>query len=231
MINVKHEIVVEEGWLDELLLQMDEKEEKAIVTEVQSSSRFTNNQISSRKAQKYYRKPPFKVPFIPSIRILKRDIRRKYLDIFNNVVNSHNDQLFSSFVDDFYRPDAFMAHSFPENAPPCFGTVEIQGLDLLKRMQAMSDFTMPDSVTRLSNAQICKRLNEESSRIIGNYHVQATAIYLPKVHKGREVDSNSAIIAYDMDPHEFSGLERAEDLMQHVQIATNSMELCLCGMY
>eukprot|EP01040_Poterioochromonas_malhamensis_P010182 gene10182-11071_t len=124
-----------------------------------------------------------------------------------------------------------MAHRFPKNAPPCFGSFEIQGLDLLKRMQAMSDFTMPDSVTRLSNAQICKRLNEEGSRIIGNYHVQATAIYLPKVHKGREVDSSGAILEYDMDPHEYSGLERAEDLMHHVQIAKRPTELCFSGMY
>eukprot|EP01040_Poterioochromonas_malhamensis_P010184 gene10184-11073_t len=124
-----------------------------------------------------------------------------------------------------------MAHRFPKNAPPCFGSVEIQGLDLLKRMQTMSNLILPDSVMHMSNAQICKRLNEQGSRIIGNYHVQATAIYLPKVHKGREVDSSGAILEYDMDPHEYSGLERAEDLMHHVQIAKRPMELCFSGMY
>ncbi len=71
---------------------------------------------------KYYRRPSTNIPFIPSIRILKRDIRRKYVGMMSNVMNSHDMTLFSSFIDDFCHPNFSISHSWPQNTRQFFQT-------------------------------------------------------------------------------------------------------------
>lgn len=231
---------MEEEWLDELLLQLEGKEAKTFVSkeipEVPTLSSSSNNQISKtrrrqRKSSKHYRKPPYKTSFIPEIRILKRDIRRKYADMFNNVINSHDNKLFSSFIDDFYRPECVIIHTFPDNVPICFTPIEIQGTAMLKRLQAVNSLILPDSIARMTDTQICKRLYENGSRIFANYYIEATAIFLPKMFNGKAVDKNDVVVEYDLDPKDFYSFEKIEDYLQQLQLAAIPMNIKLSGTY
>jgi len=133
-----------------------------------------------RKPYKSSRKPSFRVPFIPSLRILKRDVRRKYIDMFFHVMNSHDEQLFSSFLDDFYIPECLTEHTFTKGSQYCLCDLHLQGTDLIKRLHGIHCQTMPDALFLMSNSKICKRLNESGSRIVGNFHTSGTAVYIAK---------------------------------------------------
>lgn len=134
----------------------------------------------SRKPHQSTRKPSYRIPFIPSLRILKRDIRRKYIDMFFLVMNSHDEQLFSSFVDEFYLPQCLAEHTFTMDSSYCLYDLHLQGTELIKHLHRINCRTMPDARFLMSNNKICKRLHENGSRIIGNFHSSGTAIYIPK---------------------------------------------------
>lgn len=134
----------------------------------------------SRKPQQSTRKPSYRIPFIPSLRILKRDIRRKYIDMFFLVMNSHDERLFSSFVDEFYLPQCLAEHTFTMDSSYCLYDLHLQGTELIKQLHRINCRTMPDARFLMSNNKICKRLHENGSRIIGNFQSSGTAIYIPK---------------------------------------------------
>lgn len=196
-------------------------------THEQSVSIMTTT-TKTKKPYKSYRKRSFNVAFIPALRILKRDIRRRYIDMFNNVINSHDNQLFCSFIDEFYRPECKSAHFFPDNVPPCFRSLEINGIDLLKRTHMINTVALPDSVIQMFNAKICKRLDEKGSRIMGSFHAQGTAIYLPKMYNGVPVDRNDSISQYCVNPMD---LVYVEDFMSHLQLAATPMMMQLSGTF
>jgi len=54
--------------------------------------------------------------FMPEIRILRRDIRRRYAEMFINVANSHDTSLMLKFSHDLFRPDCqFVRPNPPRN--------------------------------------------------------------------------------------------------------------------
>lgn len=186
------------------------------------------------KRPNYYRKPCYKPAFIPAIRILKRDIRRKYIEMINNVMNAHDNQLFSSFIDDFYRPECISIHYYPDSFPSCFKSIRMEGVDVMKYMHAMNTSILPDSVTEISNVQICKRLNENGSRIIGKFQLKATAIYLPKVHEGNVVDKNDDCIEYHLYLHSMkqkNNSQKNSSFIEDVQIAAKPMKMYFSGTF
>ncbi len=214
-----------ENDLKELLLLLDEGDGENQI--------LSNSSVRKRRRSpnKYYRKPPFRPSFMPELRILKRDIRRSYPDMLNNVMNSHDVNLFSSFVDRFYSGECTMVQIFPENAPACFNSIKIQGAEALKRKQRMNDLVTPDSVINVSNSQVCKRLHENGSRVLGNFDVAGTGIYLPKEYNGRPVDPNDLILNYDVDHNEFLALEKPEDFFQKFQLAKKPLNMQVKGSY
>ncbi len=117
VIKVEEEEVEEEvrvGKEDEELLQTISGEMYSPLPSSCSSftCQITESQTKPKAKQiRYYRRPSTNIPFIPSIRILKRDIRRKYVQMISNVMNSHDVSLFSSFIDEFYHPN-FLYFSF-----------------------------------------------------------------------------------------------------------------------
>lgn len=142
---------------------------------------------------KYYRRPAANIPFIPSIRVLKRDIRRKYIEMMSNVINSHDATLFSSFVDEFYHPSFSLYYTSPETVQKVFRPLHLEGRDTVKDFLLGSFFLFPDEVHLYSDIKICKRLNESGSRIIGSVEKLGTMIYLPKEINGEPVDRNNTL--------------------------------------
>jgi len=226
-----------EDLMNSFLAQVDDEEEETEETSSGDCSTLPSPHEQSvsktkttkaKKPYKSYRKRSFNVAFIPALRILKRDIRRRYIDMFNNVINSHDNQLFCSFIDEFYRPECKSAHFFPDNVAPCFQSVEINGVDLLKRTHMINTVALPDSVIQMYNAKICKRLDEKGSRIMGSFHAQGTAIYLPKMYNGIPVDRNDSISQYFVNPMD---LVFVEDYMTHLQLAATPMMMQISGTF
>ncbi len=213
--------------IDELKKEDELSGDSLVSPVVQSKTKIQNR----RNSKRHYRKPPFKPSFMPELRILKRDIRRSYPDMLSNVMNSHDVTLFSSFVDKFYRSECIMAQTFPVGAPACFNSVEVQGVEILKRLQGMHYIMTPDSVINLSNSQVCKRLYESGSRVVGSFNVKGTVIYIPKVYHGKTVDPNDPILDYDLDHNEFLAYEKSEDFLEQLQLAAKPLNLQFMGSY
>eukprot|EP01040_Poterioochromonas_malhamensis_P010180 gene10180-11069_t len=124
-----------------------------------------------------------------------------------------------------------MVQTFPESAPACFNSIQIQGAEALKRKQRMTDLVTPDAVINLSNSQVCKRLYESGSRVLGNFGVMGTVIYLPKVYNGKPVDPNDPILDYDVDHNEFLALKKPEDFLKKLQLAAKPLNMQVGGSY
>ncbi len=168
---------------------MDEGEGEEVGNSSQSSIKSTSSNsptpiepttIRKRKPRKCGRKPAFKPPFIPSIRILKRDIRRKYMDMIMNVKNSHNESLYLSFMKEFYAPNCSASEYFGDYSLYGVSDFKLGTIEELQRSYNIGYFMMPDTIGRFTSFQVCKRLNEIGSRIVGKGTIEGTVIRIPK---------------------------------------------------
>ncbi len=175
---------------------------------------------------KYYRRPVSNVPFIPSIRVLKRDIRRKYVEMMSNVVNSHDVALFSSFMDEFYHPNFTITYSSPPTVQHFFKPLHLRGRDNVKDFLSGTFFLVPDEVELHSDIKICKGLNESGSRIIGSVEKTGTIIYIPKEIKTVPVDSNNSLRDCLSALEEPPPLIRShDDVMKHFQLSQKPLRV------
>lgn len=116
--------------------------------------------------------------FNPQIRIFRRDIRRKYATMFNNVVNSHDSSLLSQFLKEFAVPHFEALEEIPENLEiKLYRMKVIQGQDQFVRMLGLNYLMMPDSFFRLTDVKVCQTLNISGSRIILHSEMTGTMLY------------------------------------------------------
>jgi hypothetical protein len=54
--------------------------------------------------------------FMPEIRILRRDIRRRYGEMLLNVANTHDPSLFEKFIEDIFHPDCQIIRNQPSRS-------------------------------------------------------------------------------------------------------------------
>lgn len=219
---------------------LDEKEgENYFPVENSSTSLSISNSMNSQtprrisryippEVAKFYRR---NVPFIPSIRILKRDIRRKYVEMIPNVMNSHDVLLFSSFIDDFYHPNCSSTHTYPEDAQSFFRPLLLKGKESLKCFHTSTSFLLPDGVVRFYDNKICQRLNEAGSRIIGKVDTTGTIIYIPKNNNQIPLDSSHPIRECEPSLEPPPPIRSKEDLIEKFQISTNPIQFIMRANY
>lgn len=67
-----------------------------------------------KKKRKSYKRLSINPTFMPALRIFKNDIRRRYIDMITNVINSYDTKLHEKFFLDFALPGATHTyHRFP----------------------------------------------------------------------------------------------------------------------
>ncbi len=116
--------------------------------------------------------------FNPQIRIFRRDIRRRYASMFNNVVNSHDSSLLSQFLKEFAVPQLKALEEIPEDLEiKLYRMKVIQGQDQFVRMLGLNYLMMPDSFFRLTDIKVCQTLNISGSRIILRSEMTGTMLY------------------------------------------------------
>ncbi len=219
----------------------EEEELRTVKEEIYLSSSFSSTGFETRRITKsqtkpeqikYYRRPSTNIPFIPSLRILKRDIRRKYVEMISNVINSHDPTLFSSFIDEFYHHNCSSTHTFPNNAESFFRPHLLKGKESLKSFHTSTCHLLPDGVVRHSENQICKRLNESGSRIVGKVETTGTMIYLPKQINGMPIDNSYSIRdflpALESPP---PVINSSDELVEKFQISTQPMQFIMRANY
>ncbi len=121
--------------------------------------------------------------YIPSLRILRRDVRRKYADMFNNIFNNYDPKLVSEFCRTFMSPDFRYADTVSQEIQDksVFRSVYVQGAKAFTHLVATLDYIMPDQVIQLRSVQVCKRSHEVGSRIVSKVSMIGHLLYLPQV--------------------------------------------------
>jgi hypothetical protein len=130
--------------------------------------------VSAKKKKKWKctRRPSPNISYIPSLRILKRDIRRSYVTMFANVINSHDYFFLKQYLNTFLLPDASLHHCKP---PVCFIK---NGKSEILKMFATNFIFFPDTIMTFSSTQVCVNSHEKGSKIISKMKIAATQIYV-----------------------------------------------------
>lgn len=113
-------------------------------------------------------------------RILKADVRRKYGDMFSNVLNSGDTSLIYRFLERFQagtiglamdktnRPDYSGSYSLP--------TLEMMGTEIISYYFRYLFLSYPDHILRLSDIQIRQRSNSSKTQLIAKFQTSCTQL-------------------------------------------------------
>ncbi len=117
--------------------------------------------------------------FLPSIRILRRDIRRKYGEMLTNVLNNCDTALHRCFLQEFAVPHVTDYYQdFPsELLTNCQYPRKVQGIEDMVEVFRRQCLSTPDIIFRLSDVKVCQRLNTPGSRIVASILVKGTMLY------------------------------------------------------
>lgn len=173
-----------------LLLPFCKEEESTNTNEKNSNKTSSQTSLITnpiRKLEGRYRY--VNVSLIPKLRIVKRDIRRRYIEMYNNVMNIHDISLLSGFLQEFCIPNCRYQINLPYSPQP----VLKNGIFEILHHAIENQVTMPDGINLFGEAKIHVALERPGSRIISNATFKGTKIfdYLPsdKIAKF-EQDSN-----------------------------------------
>jgi len=117
--------------------------------------------------------------FMPEIRIFRRDIRRRYGEMFNNVLNSYDLELHRRFFEEFANPNLTQVLKFfpvdlieKLNREP-----RVEGIDSLLEVFGKEYMAVPDIAFQVSNVKVCQSLNTSGSKIVATLIVRGTMLY------------------------------------------------------
>ena len=130
-----------------------------------------------RKNRKSYKRLSTNPALIPALRIFKRDIRRKYGDMMNNVFNSGDLKLVRSFLQDLCTPGIQTVHKTLCDELRSFDKPVIMNFEQAMNIFCMNFIIMPVVIVRITKMKICKRLGCSSSRIIAILTKEGTMLY------------------------------------------------------
>ncbi len=140
------------------------------------------------KSKKYPRKRRSIYPsFMPEIRIVRHDIRRKYGDMFVNVTNTCDSVLMTRFFGTFVRPDCIFDRVPPnsniyKNIDEIYFSVNSTSNDGVQRFlheYSISCKTIPDQVLRLQECQVRTRQGSAGSIIVLKTFVKCVQLLKP----------------------------------------------------
>lgn len=161
--------------------------------------RVSKNEKKKRIRTKPSRKPSFRPNFTPALRVLKRDIRRKYPEMFMNVINSHDINLFRQILNTFCLPSC---ETFDDNLQEDIYDYYhrpryTKGIDALINCFTLSFQLFPDLITIYDNVQIHVKAGEPGSYMTGNIKLMGTQLFdMPVISREETITPNEEAISY-----------------------------------
>jgi len=149
-----------------------------------------------RRNRKSYKRPSNNPVYMPALRILRRDIRRKYCEMMNNVMNSYDASLILNFFQDFSIPNLQRVLYYPSQTLQFLQQAStISGIEDQVKDFLMSYKLMPDVVFSLTDVKVCKSSNNLGSRVIANTSMRGTLLY--SARNSTEIAENGHLIECD----------------------------------
>jgi hypothetical protein len=144
----------------------------------------STSEIVVRRKWQSGRKPSFKPEYIPALRILRNDIRRRYGDMYINVVNSNDPDLTRRFFYQFGVPNFTYLQNINDDGNGL--SQFIRSLYSGDQSNGINQFVngmigilrlFSDGVTRLLNFEVRVTQGVPGSRLIGIISYQASLMY------------------------------------------------------
>ncbi len=129
------------------------------------------------------------VKMLSELRIVKRDIRRRYIEMYNNVMNIHDHSLLSRFLSDLCTPTC----SYIIRLPGTNLCAVKKGIKEIFLHAMESQLKIPDGVQCLTDGKIHVSLGKPGSRIISSISFRGTVLY--KFRMKMEVDRSEQILS------------------------------------
>ncbi len=139
--------------------------------------------------------------YMPEIRILRRDIRRRYAEMFINVANNHDLTLMEKFFEEFCRPDCKVVRVLSPNEQfeKTMKLLTLKNIDHtvsdLKDMIHAFAFNyemMPDTIFRLTGCQVRARQGVSGSVVIAKSRVKGTRLFIAEESTISNEESSSS---------------------------------------
>jgi hypothetical protein len=128
--------------------------------------------------------------FMPTLRVLKRDIRRKYNEMWCNTINNHDPSLVAKFFTEFAMPNIRMTTAGPDPQNPCYATYMEEKVrtrkpemmvgtdDIVKGMVVAFHMT-PDLIVRMERSQVRVREGDSGSVVVADFEMRGTQVFVP----------------------------------------------------
>ena len=139
-----------------------------------------NERMSEKaiKKKRPTRRPSRNIPFLPGVRILRRDVRRKYGPMLLNVLNSHDGNLVRKFFEEYSSPLVEVRHLFPSTDPSQPPRVtSVTGVEPIIRSFLGNFLMVPDHIIRFSEMSVIQRMDESGSRVVAHTVCKGTMLY------------------------------------------------------
>lgn len=166
-----------------------------------------------KKKRKSYKRPSNNPTYMPALRIFRNDIRRRYIDMLTNVINSYDMNLHLKFFQEYALPTtSYTYHRFPPERlellphPP-----HLVGFEQILYTNEIHYLMIPDFVHRFDNIKVCKTLGSPGSRIIATARASGTMQFVVSMNKS--IKSN---------PDDSSSLTRSESELTSSSIVSSS---------
>ena len=163
--------------------------------------------------------------FMPAIRIFRRDIRRKYAEMLNNVLNSYDLELHRRFLEEFGNPDLIQIifQSYPADLFEKLSYApRIEGIDSLVESIGRQYLTVPDIAFQLSDVKVCQRLNTPGSKVVATSMIRGTMLY-SIVPTQRSIQDNDHELSSEKEDR-----SRYEDQV-FLEMLDKQLDFCLEG--
>jgi hypothetical protein len=115
----------------------------------------------------------------PTMRIVKRDIRKHYCEMITNVLNNHDKVLLKEFLSTFCFPDCSVSDLNPNGACAASKACNATGIDDIASIWFSGFDLMPDFTFQLNNSMIYAPSSHSGtrSRIVSKLVFQGTKVF------------------------------------------------------
>lgn len=131
---------------------------------------------SNFKFQKMKNKRIRKYTYIPVLRVLKRDVRRSYADMFTNVWNSADFPLLFGFLDTYFLSN-FQQQSFKPHHKDSRHCRETQGVVSVAKFWYTTMLLAPDLTMKLTGAKVVCSEDTRLNRVDARFHMTGTRVF------------------------------------------------------
>eukprot|EP01040_Poterioochromonas_malhamensis_P006223 gene6223-6697_t len=146
--------------------------------------------------------------YVRALHVLKKDIRRKYQEMYSNVINSHDAWLFTSFLKEFTNPNNIVL-TITLPSQPNHPSLYCRGITEIVYGMTSIYLKLPDAVQLYEDIAIHVPHQGAGSRIISKMTFKGTRLFeidddnlAEEVHRvaaSSRSSSNSAVIVDDSD--------------------------------